>query len=53
MYACAKGSAIGAKGGFQALYKIFCDQTKGPRLGFFLSTLDKDFVLRRIREAGE
>lgn len=53
MYACAKGSAIGAKGGFQVLYRIFCGQTKGPRLGLFLSTLDKDFVLGRIREAGE
>jgi lysyl-tRNA synthetase class I len=29
MYACAKGSNIGARGGFQTLYKIFCDQTRG------------------------
>lgn len=51
MYECAKTCGIGAKGGFQALYKIFCNQKQGPRLGFFLSTLDKDFVLGRIREA--
>ena len=53
MYTCAKGSKIGARGGFQALYKIFCDQKQGPRLGFFLSTLDREFVLGRIREASQ
>jgi lysyl-tRNA synthetase class 1 len=51
MYECAKKGAIGAKGGFQALYKIFCNQKQGPRLGFFLSTLDRNFVLNRIKEA--
>jgi lysyl-tRNA synthetase class 1 len=51
MYECAKKGPIGAKGGFQALYKIFCNQRQGPRLGFFLSTLDRDFVLGRIKEA--
>lgn len=51
MYACAKNGPIGAKGGFQALYKIFCNQKQGPRLGFFLSTLDRAFVLGRIKEA--
>lgn len=51
MYECAKTCGIGPRGGFQALYKIFCDQKQGPRLGFFLSTLDRDFVLGRIKEA--
>lgn len=51
MYGCAKAATIGARGGFQTLYRIFCDQKQGPRLGFFLSTLDRDFVLGRIREA--
>jgi len=51
MYECAKACGIGPRGGFQTLYKIFCDQKQGPRLGFFLSTLDRDFVLGRIKEA--
>ena len=53
MYECSKASGIGPRGGFQILYRIFCDQKQGPRLGFFLSTLDRDFVLGRIREASE
>jgi lysyl-tRNA synthetase class 1 len=53
MYGCAKQAAVGARGGFQTLYRIFCDSKQGPRLGFFLSTLDRDFVLGRIREAAD
>jgi lysyl-tRNA synthetase class 1 len=51
VYDCAKESGIPAKSGFQALYQIFIDKKQGPRLGYFLSTLDKAFVLQRIAEA--
>jgi lysyl-tRNA synthetase class 1 len=51
VYDCAKDSEIPAKAGFQALYQIFIDKKQGPRLGYFLSTLDKAFVLQRIGEA--
>jgi len=51
VYESAKSCAIGAKGGFQVLYRIFIDRKQGPRLGYFLSTLDKEFVLQRIEEA--
>ncbi|MCU0860983.1 MAG: lysine--tRNA ligase, partial [Methanomassiliicoccales archaeon] len=51
VYECAKGSGLGAKGGFQVMYSIFINKRQGPRLGYFLSTLDRDFVLRRIEEA--
>jgi len=51
VYESAKSCAIGAKGGFQVLYRIFIDRKQGPRLGYFLSTLDKEFVLERIRQA--
>ena len=51
VYESAKSCAIGAKSGFQCLYQIFIDRKQGPRLGYFLSTLDKDFVLNRIEEA--
>jgi len=50
IYEMAKASPAGAKGGFRALYRIFLDRDKGPRLGFFLSTLDKSFVLDRVRQ---
>ncbi len=53
IYGCAKECAVGPRGGFQTLYRIFCDQKQGPRLGFFFSTLDRDFVLGRIKEASD
>ncbi|MDR2866710.1 MAG: lysine--tRNA ligase [Methanomassiliicoccaceae archaeon] len=43
-----KNSKIGTKGGFQALYKVLIDRTSGPRLGHFLATMEKDFVIRRL-----
>jgi len=46
-----KGNKIGTKGGFQALYKILIKRTSGPRLGHFLATMEKDFVIKRIKEA--
>jgi lysyl-tRNA synthetase class 1 len=46
-----KNSKIGTKGGFQALYKILINRTSGPRLGHFLATMEKDFVVLRIKEA--
>ena len=42
---------IGAKQGFATLYKVFLGQSRGPRLGFFLSSLDRGFVLERLSEA--
>jgi lysyl-tRNA synthetase class 1 len=48
-----KNSKIGAKGGFQVLYKILINRTSGPRLGHFLATMEKDFVMRRLSEASE
>jgi lysyl-tRNA synthetase class 1 len=36
---------------FQAIYRVFLDRTRGPRAGWFLAFLDRDFVLARLREA--
>jgi len=36
---------------FAAIYQIILGQEKGPRAGFFLSNLDKDFVIKRVKEA--
>ncbi len=38
---------------FSALYIIFLGRDSGPQAGWFLSTLDRDFVLKRLREASE
>ena len=41
---------IPPKKGFNSFYKIILGKEKGPRLGYFLSNLDKDFVINRIKE---
>jgi len=37
---------------FEAIYIAFLGQPKGPRAGWFLAFLERDFVLSRLREAG-
>jgi len=44
---------IKVKVAFKTIYQIILDKEKGPRAGFFLSNLDKDFVIGRIKEALE
>lgn len=34
---------------FKLIYQLFLSKDSGPKLGFFLSTLDKDFVLGRLK----
>lgn len=41
---------LGVKKGFRLLYRLFLNTSRGPRLGFFLSSLERDFVLNRIME---
>lgn len=53
VYETAKASGLSTKVGFQVLYLIFINRKQGPRLGFFLSTMDRKFVLDRIQEAYE
>lgn len=49
----AKASSLGNKGAFKALYKILINRTAGPRLGAFLESMDRDFVLKRLDEASQ
>jgi len=35
---------------FQTIYTLFLDKTFGPQAGWFLSALDKDFVIKRLKE---
>jgi lysyl-tRNA synthetase class 1 len=37
---------------FQVGYRLFFDDTEGPRLGEFLGELDRAFVVRRLRREG-
>jgi lysyl-tRNA synthetase class 1 len=34
---------------FSAIYTAFLGKSSGPKVGWFLSTLDKDFLLKRLR----
>jgi lysyl-tRNA synthetase class 1 len=36
---------------FEAIYRAFLGQEKGPRAGWFLAFLDAEFVGARLREA--
>ena len=36
---------------FEAIYQVFLAQSKGPRAGWFLAFLDREFVRGRLREA--
>ena len=46
----AQGLASGAA--FGAIYVAFLDRTNGPRAGWLLASLDRGFVLDRLRRAG-
>ena len=40
---------LNPKKAFQLLYKVFLDQKQGPRLGYFLSSLERKFVITRLQ----
>ncbi|MCL2317714.1 MAG: lysine--tRNA ligase, partial [Methanomassiliicoccaceae archaeon] len=46
-----KESAIGLKGGFRIIYKVLIGKDAGPRLGPFLASMDKQFVINRFNQA--
>ena len=55
IHSCIHDTAAGleVKAGqmFGLLYRIFIGQKKGPRLGYFLGSLDRGFVLGRVGDA--
>lgn len=51
IYEISESEDIPIKTAFSAIYLILLGQEKGPRAGFFLSNLQKQFVLERITEA--
>ena len=48
IYNASQESGNSPKEGFQTLYRILLNQNYGPRLGYFLSSLEREFVLNRI-----
>ncbi|EMR74399.1 lysyl-tRNA synthetase, class I [Thermoplasmatales archaeon SCGC AB-539-N05] len=51
VYDVAEKKGVKATFAFKTIYQIFLGQDRGPRLGYFLSSLDKTFVLKRFNEA--
>jgi lysyl-tRNA synthetase class 1 len=51
IYEASEKEKIPIKTAFTSIYQIILGQEKGPRVGYFLSNLDKDFVLNRVKEA--
>ncbi|MCK4366144.1 MAG: lysine--tRNA ligase [Thermoplasmatales archaeon] len=51
IYETSEKEKIPIKTAFKTIYQIILGQEKGPRAGFFLSNLNKDFVLKRVEEA--
>ena len=49
--AAGEGNSLKPAEAFQALYLALLGTVRGPRIGWFLAFLDRDFVVRRLREA--
>jgi lysyl-tRNA synthetase class 1 len=51
VYALAEEVGLPAKALFEAIYIALLDQPRGPRVGWFLSSLEYDFVRTRLQDA--
>jgi lysyl-tRNA synthetase class 1 len=52
IYETARDHGVEVGEFFAAGYRLFFDDTEGPRLGEFLGDLDRGFVVRRLRREG-
>ena len=50
MYGILESQGLKPQKGFQAIYKMILGQKQGPRAASFLLSLDKDFVVKRLRK---
>jgi lysyl-tRNA synthetase class 1 len=50
VYAVAKEQSLDSKKFFQAIYLTFLGDRQGPKVGWFLASLDRDFVKARLLE---
>jgi lysyl-tRNA synthetase class 1 len=51
VYAVAKEQGLDSKKFFQAIYLAFLGDRQGPKVGWFLSSLERNFVRERLAEA--
>jgi lysyl-tRNA synthetase class 1 len=51
VYDASEEVKITIKDAFKTIYQIFLGQNKGPRAGYFLSNLDKKFVMKRLEQS--
>ena len=51
IYEISEEKNLQIKTAFKTIYQVILGQEKGPRAGYFLSNLDKQFVLDRVTEA--
>jgi len=51
IYEISEENDLQIKTAFKTIYQVILGQDKGPRAGYFLSNLDKQFVLDRVAEA--
>lgn len=51
VYAAREAAGLSAGQAFRAVYRAVLGQDRGPRAGFFLSSLERDWVVRRFRAA--
>jgi len=52
IYGTARRNDVPVGEFFSAGYRLFLEETEGPRLGPFLAALDDSFVVRRLRREG-
>jgi lysyl-tRNA synthetase class 1 len=52
VYAVAEETGIPVSKMFQAIYTSLLGKRSGPRAGYFMASLDREFLLDRLRAAG-
>lgn len=52
IHAVKEESGLTPKDFFRAVYLLFLGKDSGPKVGWFLSTLEKEFLVRRLRRLG-
>jgi lysyl-tRNA synthetase class 1 len=53
IYAAAEVAGLKGAAAFRTLYQVLLGQDSGPKAGWFLASLEQDWLLRRLREAAE
>jgi lysyl-tRNA synthetase class 1 len=53
IYDLAQSQGLKSKNAFQLVYQAILNQKYGPRLGYFLSTLDREFIVKRIEDVAK